>query len=117
MGSATMRANHLGADLRPLEESLLGALPQFRAELARVGRFRVEMRIRVLQPGNNLGNRPNGLFRQVAVHVVPKPDLDAAVPEPANSYVDFAVVDLLKLDGEIGRGIIDGHSLDRSPGW
>jgi hypothetical protein len=55
------------------------------------------MRNRLLQPGNNLGNRHNRLFRKVAVHVVPKPDLDAAVPEPANSYVDFAVVDLLAL--------------------
>jgi hypothetical protein len=32
MGRATMRADHLGADLRRLEESLRGALPEFRAE-------------------------------------------------------------------------------------
>jgi hypothetical protein len=32
MGRATMRADHLGADLRRLKELLLGALPQFRAE-------------------------------------------------------------------------------------
>ena len=35
------------------------------------------------------------------------------LPEPANSYVDLAAADLLKLDGEIGRGVIDGHSSDR----
>ena len=108
MGRAAVGTDYLCADLRRLEESLLGALPEFQAERARIRRFRVEMRNRLLQPGNNLGNRPNGLFRQVAVHVVPKSDLDPAVPEPANSYVDFAVVDLLKLDGEIRRGIIDG---------
>src|SRR5580698_4901025 len=112
MGRATMRADHLGADHRWLEESLLGALPEFRA---RVRRSRVDMPNRLLQPGNNIGTRPNGLFREVAVHVVPKADLDAAVPGPANSYVVFAVVDLLKLDGKIGRGVIDGHSSNRLP--
>jgi hypothetical protein len=40
----------------------------------------------------------NGL---VAIHIVSTPDLDAAVPEPADPYLDFAVVNLLKLDGEI----------------
>ena len=90
MRRATVRTDHLGADLRRLEQLLIGALPKFRAERARVGRSRVEMGNRLRQPGSNLGNHPNGLFRQVAVHVVPKPDLDAAVPEPANSYVDFA---------------------------
>jgi hypothetical protein len=54
MGRATMRADHLDADLRLLEESLLGALPEFRAERARVGRSRVEVSNRLLQPGNNL---------------------------------------------------------------
>ena len=58
MGRATMRADHLGADPRRLEESLLGALSEFRAERARVRRFRVKMRNRLLQPGNNIGNRP-----------------------------------------------------------
>ena len=79
----------------------------FRGERARVRRSEVEMRNRLLQPGNDLGNPPNGLFLQVTVHVVPKPDLDAGGPEPANAYVDFAVVDRLKLDGEIGRGLTD----------
>jgi hypothetical protein len=117
MRRAPVRADHLGAYLRRLEESPCGALSEFRAQRKSVGRLRVEMSNRLLQPGNNLGNHPNGLFRQVAVHVVPKPDLDAAVPEPANSYVDFAVVDLLKLDGEIGPGVIEGHSSDRSQTW
>jgi hypothetical protein len=93
-----MRTDRLGGDLRWLEESQLGALFEFRAERARAGRSRIEMSNRLPQSGNNLGNRPNGLFRQVAVHIVPKSDLHAAVPEPADSYVDFAVVDLLKLD-------------------
>ena len=95
-----MRADYLSADLRRLVESLLGALPDFRAERARLGRSRIEMRNSLLQPGDNLGNRLDALLRQVAVHVVPKPDLDTAVPEPGNSYVNFAVVDLLKLGGK-----------------
>ena len=66
MGRATMRADHLGAGLRRLEQSLFGALPEFRAERARVGRCRVEVSNCLLQPGNNLVNRSHGLFRQVA---------------------------------------------------
>ncbi len=75
------------------------------------------MRNRLLQPRNNLGNRANGLFREITVHVIPEPDLDAAVPEPANSYVDLAAADLLKLDGEIGRSVVDGYWSDRTLGW
>jgi hypothetical protein len=76
----------------------------------------IRNRSRRCNQGTNLANR-YGLFRQVAVHIVPKPDLDAAVPEPANSYVDFAVVNPLKLDGEIRRDVIYGHLSDRSPTW
>jgi hypothetical protein len=79
MRRATMRTDHLGADLRRLKESLPGALPEFRAERARVGRFRVEVSNRLLQPGSNLGNRANGPFRQLAVHIVPKPGLGVEV--------------------------------------
>jgi hypothetical protein len=111
MWRAAMRADHLGADLRRLEESLLGALPEFRAERARVGRSRIEMSNRLLQLGNNLGNRPNGLFGQVTVHIIPKADLDTAVPEPANSYVEFAVVEpyLQSLVAEVRAGRRAGH--------
>lgn len=59
------------------------------------------MRNGLLKPGNDFINRSHVPFRQIAVHIVAKPDLNSAIPEPTNSHIDFAVVDFLKLGGEV----------------
>jgi len=54
------------------------------------------MRDGLLQPRNNVRHRTHVLFRQEAVRFIAKAAFDSAIPKPANPYVDFAVVYLLK---------------------
>ena len=44
-----------------------------------------------------------GFFRYESVHFVAKVNADAAIPEPANPDVDFAVVDFLEFLREVGH--------------
>ena len=64
------------------------------------------MRDSLLQPRNNFINGSHALFSQIAVHFVAKPDLESAIPEPANSHVDFAVVDFLQFAGKFHTSYI-----------
>ena len=72
---------------RPLDDLL--------TERLRVRGRWVEVRYRFLEPGNDVGHGRDVLGRVVAAHIIAKPDVDSAVPKPANSDVDFAVVDFL----------------------
>ena len=59
------------------------------------------MRNGLLQPGQDSRGVAERFFRQEAVDFVAQAHLDAAVPQPADAEVDFAVVDLLQFNGEI----------------
>jgi len=52
-----------------------------------------------LKPRDDLGRGLHSLFRQIAIYFIAEANIDAGVPEPANPYVDFAVVDFLKFQG------------------
>jgi hypothetical protein len=55
----------------------------------------------LLKPRNNLGRGLHSLFRQIAIHFIAEADIDAGIPQPANPYIDFAVVDFLKFYSQI----------------
>ena len=59
------------------------------------------MRNGLLEPWNYLVHRPHGVFGEISVDIIAKAQVDSPIPEPANSYVDFAVVNLLKFNREI----------------
>ena len=59
------------------------------------------MRDRFLYPRDDFIDGWYVTLGQVAVHLVAQPYIDTAVPKPANLHVDLAVVDILKLDGQV----------------
>src|SRR5215467_12494014 len=59
------------------------------------------MRNRLLKPWSDFSNRLDILLCHKAVHFVSKTNADAAVPKPANRYVDFAIIDPLEFGREI----------------
>src|SRR5690242_3028496 len=62
------------------------------------------MRDSLLQPGNDVGNGLYLLLRLVSVHFVAEPHVDSTIPEPSDINIDFTVVDLLQLFGEVHSG-------------
>jgi hypothetical protein len=50
--------------------------------------------------------RANGFLGQEAVPLIAEPDLNSAIPKPANSDVDFGVVYLLQLNGKVHTVIV-----------
>jgi hypothetical protein len=79
----------------------------------------------LLQPGQDSRGVAERFFRQEAVDFVAQADLDAAVPQPADADVDFAVGDPLHFRGRdscvrLWRMLhypLKGRELIGSPGW
>jgi hypothetical protein len=69
------------------------------------------MRYGFLQPRQNVRDCPNDLLCQKSVHFVAQPNIDAAIPQPADLDVDFAIVDGLKLGGEVPALILSFATL------
>src|SRR5579884_2646083 len=101
-----MRTSRAAADLH-YEDALRGALSDLRAERFSVIRFRVKMRDRFLQPREDFVNRFDIRLGLETVHSVSEANVDAAVPKPADFDVDFAVINLLKLWGQLWRHVGD----------
>ena len=59
------------------------------------------MRDGFLEPRTDLGDGAHRFFGQISVHLVTQPQIDTAIPQPANPDINFAVVNLLKLNCEI----------------
>jgi hypothetical protein len=101
MRRAAVCTDHLGTDLRRVEETMPGPLADLRAKRSGVGGFRIKVSNRFLEPREDLTYGPYRFLGQVAVHFVAQASVDAAIPEPADSYIDFAVVDLLEFDCQV----------------
>jgi hypothetical protein len=49
-----------------------------------------------LKPGNDVASGGDVFFCEVSVHLVPKANIDSAVPQPTDAYIDFALIDPLQ---------------------
>src|SRR5579871_1522328 len=98
-----MRTPNRQANSRRPENRLGAALPNLGIETACVGRARVEVSNRGLEPRQDLGHRPNSFLRLVAIHLVTKLNGESAAPKPEGPNIDFVVVDPLKFRGQIGH--------------
>src|SRR5580692_6896565 len=59
--------------------------------------MRIEVRDCLLKPGNDVRRGGDVFFCEVAVHLVPKANIDSAVPQPTDAHIDFALIDPLQL--------------------
>ena len=111
MGRSAMRANHLRADFRWAKEPFPSALPHVGSKRFCVSRIRIKVRDGLLKPRNRLVYRLHVLGRLVAVHLVAERHVDAAVPQPANPDIDFAIVDPLEFDGKVYCVLFGSHTM------
>ena len=65
----------------------------------------------LLEPRQDFGGGGYCFGGFEAVHLVGEPHLDSTIPQPAYANVDFAVVDLLKLNREIRHDLTDSVQL------
>jgi hypothetical protein len=96
MGSPAMRTDNPCACCGWEEQTGSGALPHIGIERGGVCRFGIKMCNRLLQPRSDFGGGPDSFLCGKAGHLVAQPDLDAAIPKPADPDVDLAVVDFLE---------------------
>ena|SRR5580658_9891294 len=101
-----MRADLNRAEARLPKQPARRAFPHLWVQSAGVRGVREEMRDRLLQPWGDVGRGWHDFLGIVAGDVVTQPHFDAAVPKPGDPYVDFAVVDLLKLCRQVHKPIL-----------
>ena len=77
-----------------MKGALRNQLLHFGIQSAGAGGVRGEVRDGLLQPGPDSRGAGERFFRHEADDFVTQAHVDAAVPEPADTHVDLAVVDL-----------------------
>ena len=100
MRCAAMRADDRCARARRPKQASGRARADFSTEGRGVRGCREKMGDDLLQPRHNICHAGHSFFREEAVHFIAQAHFDSAVPKPANSDIDFAVVYSLKLGGQ-----------------